>query len=406
LPAGATGESIIRWNWEFDNGAKFIFPSPSLVLPAGTQHAKLTIETNFGCKSVLADSMFTINAKPQIKLDISDSCVYRSIKYNATDLNNSTGNWYWDFGNGLYRDAATISKSYPTKGPRPFRLIAESTKGCKDTLIRPFVIYDNKANAGRDTIVAKGEPVQLNANGDDDATYIWTPATGLNNGSLENPVAILDRDQLYQLDVYTKEGCDSHSQIFIKRYKGPELYIPNAFTPNADGKNDILVGAPLDTYQTTVSGLLGNVNVNVKAGKVYYYRSEDLLSASNPSPFLQIRLQGDNFFGIGILGLLNNTDVNALFGYSIGVSDDLNGDNRQDIIIGCPAYLGKNLLSIQSGAAFVYYSNNLGTTSPVQLAVPTPSIGRNANMRSNVISTPLRGSGAYDKSRRPITPIW
>jgi len=245
LPAGATGESIIRWNWEFDNGAKFIFPSPSLVLPAGAQHAKLIIETNFGCKSTIADSFLTIYAKPQIKLDISDSCVYRTIKYNASDLNSSTGKWYWDFGNGLYTDGPVINKSFPTKGARPFRLIAESTKGCKDTLIRPFVIYDNKANAGRDTIVAKGEPVQLNANGDDDATYIWSPGTGLNDASIESPVAILDRDQLYQLDVYTKEGCDSHSQIFIKRYKGPELYIPNAFTPNADGKNDILKVFPI-----------------------------------------------------------------------------------------------------------------------------------------------------------------
>ena len=245
IAAGATGESIVRWNWEFANGITYAFPSPSLNLVAATQHVKLTTESNFGCKSLVADSLITINAKPQIKLEISDSCVYRTIRYNASDLNNTTGNWYWDFGNGLYKDASTISKSYPTKGPRPLKLIAESIKGCRDTLIRPFAIYDNKANAGRDTIVAKGEPVQLYANGDDDATYIWRPSTGLNNASIENPIATLDHDQLYQLDVYTKEGCDSHSQIFIKRYKGPELYIPNAFSPNGDGKNDVLKVFPV-----------------------------------------------------------------------------------------------------------------------------------------------------------------
>lgn len=175
---------------------------------------------------------------------------------------------------------------------------------------------------------------------------------------------------------------------------------------SADGRNDLLIGAPLDTYQTTVSGLLGNVNVNVKAGKVYYYRSEDLFVVANPSPFLQIRLQGDNFFGIGILGLLDNTDVNALFGYSIGVSEDLNGDNRQDIIIGCPAYLGKNLLSVQSGAAFVYYSNNLATTSPVQLAVPTPSILGLvslpiANLNGLLFGFSVEGTGDYNNDGRP-----
>jgi gliding motility-associated-like protein len=110
----------------------------------------------------------------------------------------------------------------------------------KDTIIRPFTIYDNKAVAGRDTITAMNEPVQLNAHGGDNVTFTWSPAIGLNNATKENPVATLDRDQLYRLDAITDKGCDSHTRILIKRFKGPELYIPSAFTPNADGLNDVL----------------------------------------------------------------------------------------------------------------------------------------------------------------------
>ncbi len=138
-----------------------------------------------------------------------------------------------------------------------------------------------------------------------------------------------------------------------------------------DGKNDILIGAPLDRYQTTAQGLLGNVTVNVTAGKVYLYRSEDLLNASNPSPFLQLRLQGTGFFKDGLLG---NTSVNALFGYSLAVTEDLNSDGKADIIIGSPSYLGVDLLAVQNGAAFVYYSDNLSTTAPVQLNLPSSSL--------------------------------
>jgi hypothetical protein len=142
-----------------------------------------------------------------------------------------------------------------------------------------------------------------------------------------------------------------------------------------DGKNDIVIGAPMDSYQTTAAGLLGPTSVNVTAGKVYLYRSEDLFSAPNPSPFLQIRLQGTGFFSTGVLGLLqSNVTANDLFGFSVAVSQDLNGDNKSDIIIGSPTYLGIDLLSAQSGAAFVYYSNNLSTTSPAQLNTPTPSL--------------------------------
>ncbi len=131
-----------------------------------------------------------------------------------------------------------------------------------------------------------------------------------------------------------------------------------------DGRNDIIIGAPLDSYQTTAASLLGPVSVHVTAGRVYVYRSEDLFTAPVPSPFLQIRLQGTSFFSTGIAGLLlSNVNVNPLFGYAVSVTKDLNGDGKNDLIIGAPAYMSANLLSAQSGAAFVYYSNNLGTTA-------------------------------------------
>ena len=142
-----------------------------------------------------------------------------------------------------------------------------------------------------------------------------------------------------------------------------------------DGKNDIIIGAPMDRYQTSAQGLFGPTTVNVTAGKVYMYRSEDLFSAPNPTPFLEIRLQGTNFFSTGVLGLLlSNVNVNPLFGFSVSVTKDLDGDNKSDIVIGSPAYLGTQLLSVQSGAAFVYYSTNLSTTSPVKLQTPSPTL--------------------------------
>jgi len=151
-----------------------------------------------------------------------------------------------------------------------------------------------------------------------------------------------------------------------------------------DGRNDIIIGAPLDKYNVHVqTALLGGAplglgplygDLEVKAGKVYIYRSEDLPSGPNPSSFLEIKLD-NSFFSPGLAGLLSgNINVSALFGFSVAATDDLNGDNKADVVIGSPSYLSTSLLSVQNGAAFVYYSNNLSTTTPVQLQVPSLSL--------------------------------
>jgi FG-GAP repeat len=174
-----------------------------------------------------------------------------------------------------------------------------------------------------------------------------------------------------------------------------------------DGKNDIVIGAPMDRYQTSASSLLGPVNVQVTAGKVYVYRSEDLFSSPNPTPFLQLRLQGTDFFSTGILGVLqSNVTVNPLFGFAVAVTRDLNNDNKADILIGSPAYLGAELLAAQSGAAFVYYSDNLNTTTPAKLNTPTPSLLGLvslpiANTSGLLFGFSIDGAGDFNNDGRP-----
>ncbi|HYO22522.1 MAG TPA: T9SS type B sorting domain-containing protein, partial [Flavisolibacter sp.] len=245
LPVSATGESVSKWHWVFDNTITHASQHPGLYFVAGNHKAALVAETNFGCRSFPADSLFTVHAKPQVQVSKTDSCVFRNITFSATSVLNNVSAWYWDFGAGPTQGTSVTNKTYVTKGVYPFTLLTQTVHGCQDTVVQPFMIYDNKILAGRDTVVAINEPVQLNANGGVNVTYAWSPATGLNNTSLENPVATLDFDQRYELYAVTDKGCDSRSSLLIKRYAGPTIYIPSAFTPNNNGKNDLLKVVPV-----------------------------------------------------------------------------------------------------------------------------------------------------------------
>jgi gliding motility-associated-like protein len=106
------------------------------------------------------------------------------------------------------------------------------------------------ANAGADTIIAEYQHLQLNGSGG--LLYRWSPAQYLSNATISNPIATLPVDQTFTLKVTNADGCTDEDQVHIKVYKGPELYVPTGFTPNKDGKNDMLhvlpVGIKLENF--------------------------------------------------------------------------------------------------------------------------------------------------------------
>ncbi|MEP7373191.1 MAG: gliding motility-associated C-terminal domain-containing protein [Chitinophagaceae bacterium] len=102
--------------------------------------------------------------------------------------------------------------------------------------------------AGNDTSIVMNEPFQLLAkdiNNSGFTKFTWSPSRGLNSAGIQNPIATLEKEIIYTVTAATDAGCQGSDEIRIKVYKGPEIYVPAAFTPNNDGKNDVLKAIPV-----------------------------------------------------------------------------------------------------------------------------------------------------------------
>jgi len=130
-------------------------------------------------------------------------------------------------------------------GTTTYIFTAYDTKGCPKPGIDSVtvtVLPEIKAFAGRDTSVVINQPLQLNGSGG--AGYTWFPSDNLSSPFIANPVALFyypSEGSRYKLLVSDAAGCTDSSFITIKVYKTlPSVFVPTGFTPNKDGKNDIL----------------------------------------------------------------------------------------------------------------------------------------------------------------------
>lgn len=128
-----------------------------------------------------------------------------------------------------------------------FHVEATDTTGCTkpvDKRVIINVIHKFKANAGNDTTITAGQSLQLNAGGA--INYVWTPAAGLSDPNISNPKAVLNTDMEYYVKVSDDEGCTEYDSLHVRVLKtGYDILVPNAFTPNGDGLNDIFRPIPV-----------------------------------------------------------------------------------------------------------------------------------------------------------------
>ncbi|RYZ55434.1 MAG: PKD domain-containing protein [Sphingobacteriales bacterium] len=94
--------------------------------------------------------------------------------------------------------------------------------------------------AGADETIISGGSVMLNATGSNLASFVWSPVATLSCETCSNPVAMPPATTQYKVMAISSHGCKASDSLIVNVIcDQSQLFIPNLFSPNGDGQNDV-----------------------------------------------------------------------------------------------------------------------------------------------------------------------
>jgi gliding motility-associated-like protein len=240
-----TTSGAAKYVWYKDGVAVANASTSSLTITSkGDYKAKLI--STYGCEAMSTNTLAIKQYfAPVANFDYQYYCVDKPVNTTNKSVFTTSGpvKFVWDNGAGVTSAATNPTFTYNTIGNKTIKLsvVPDFCPALKNEVSKVVPIEAPKPAVRLPLVDAiTSDATQLQARTNVGITYEWSPMVyWANSYQVPNPTVMITKETLFNIKMTAASSCVTVDTLQVRAFNKRTVYLPNTFTPNGDGVNDI-----------------------------------------------------------------------------------------------------------------------------------------------------------------------